>query len=170
MKGDVSLEELREKFRYEPETGRLYRKADLRIGFDASRPVGTPWGSGYLRVQIRTKDIAVHKIAWALYYGEFPEGRLDHIDRNRQNNRISNLRAVTATENNWNVGVRGRINAKGVGQIKGSRKYRANIIHFRKRIFLGSFETIDEAAHAYNKAAIQLQGEFAVLNPIGQDK
>jgi hypothetical protein len=49
-------------------------------------------------------------------------------------------------------------------------KYQANIKYQKKQMNLGTYETIDEAAHAYNKKAIELFGEFAVLNPIGEDK
>jgi len=62
------------------------------------------------------------------------------------------------------------VQAKGVYRHKRDGKYYAKIRVKGETIHLGVFETIDEAAHAYNKAAIKFHGEFACINPIGTDK
>ena len=88
------LEVLQNKFDYNPETGILtYR--------DTQRPAGYTNGRGWLRVKIAGKHYKVHRIAWKMHYGEDPANglQMDHINRQRSDNRICNLRVVTAKEN-----------------------------------------------------------------------
>jgi hypothetical protein len=97
------LEVLQEKFDYNPETGTLSRKSNNTIA-------GYPTQRGWLRVKVGDTHYRVHRIAWKMFYGEDPPAKLeiDHINRNRADNRISNLRVVTRSENALNSGQRGR--------------------------------------------------------------
>jgi hypothetical protein len=96
-------------------------------------------------------------------------GRLvDHTDRNTLNNQRYNLRVATYTQNNYNTGLRSnnRTGYKGVQFDTRTRKFIATIIYERHKTRLGYFDTPEEAALAYNDAAIRLFGEFAYLNQI----
>jgi len=88
------LEVLQKKFDYDPETGTLTRRP-------TGKTVGHPTERGWLRVKINNTDYRVHRIVWKMYYGEDPPVGLeiDHINRNKVDNRISNLRVVTHKEN-----------------------------------------------------------------------
>lgn len=87
----------------------------------------------------------------------------DHIDHNGLNNQKSNLRNCTTGENNCNVGKSYKVNYIGVTYNRG--KYiNANITVNGKTIRLGTFKTEEEAAHAYDDAALKYHGEFANLN------
>ena len=94
---------------------------------------------------------------------------VDHINGDPLDNRRENLRVCSNSANQHNQGLnkRNTTGYKGVCFYKKSGKYRAQIKHQMARHFLGEFRTPEEAAHAYNKAAIRLHGDFAVLNPVG---
>jgi len=91
---------------------------------------------------------------------------VDHIDRNGLNNRKSNMRSATKAQNNMNRGVHGDNTSgfKGVAFSKRDKKWRARIQLKYRTIYLGVFTSKEGAALAYDKAAKELFGEFAVLN------
>lgn len=166
-----SIQQLRDYFRYDPDTGHIYLRKPAGKISDITKPAGsTKNDSGYIQISGFGKNLRAQRVAWALYYGEWPKFRIDHEDRDKTNNRISNLRLATGSQNVANSVARSRVGVKGVRLVRGSNRYSAQItVNYRKK-HLGTFDHIDEAAHAYNKAAIEHFGEFACLNPIGQDK
>jgi hypothetical protein len=92
--------------------------------------------------------------------------QVDHINMNTLDNRKENLRLCNMSENQRNVPKRSfnRSGYKGVSFHKVSQKWRSRITINSKTIYLGIFETKEDAALAYNKAAIKYHGEFARLN------
>jgi hypothetical protein len=166
----LPIEEIRSKYLYDPETGRIYLRDSGKASFDLKPAFIEKDYRGYLRLRIMRKHVSAHRLAWALHHGNWPEGPIDHIDRNRSNIRIENLRLATVTENSANRSLQGAVPAKGVHWHKKQQTYMAQIKVAGVTRYLGRFSNLDEAAHAYNKAAIEVQGEFALLNPIGQDK
>lgn len=91
---------------------------------------------------------------------------VDHINRNSLDNRKANLRFASDAQNTWNRGldVRNRSGLKGVWFRKSANRYDAALTHRGKRIALGSFRNAEDAALAYDAAAIYLRGPFAVTN------
>lgn len=103
--------------------------------------------------------LAMHR----LVAGATPGLQVDHRDRDGLNNRRSNLRLCTNAQNQWNrVKVRGGSQYKGVNRC--GRKWRAVIRVDGQQVHLGYFRVEEEAAKAYDAAAVQLFGEFARLN------
>lgn len=92
--------------------------------------------------------------------------QIDHINRNRLDNRKANLRIVTASQNSRNMGIKSDNSTgyKGVQFIADHGKYRARIRTDSGRVSLGHFKTALEAAHAYDKAAKLYHGVYAFLN------
>jgi len=117
---------------------------------------------GYAEATINGKRTLLHR------YLMKPEGRkeVDHINNDRLDNRRINLRIATRAENARNVS-RGKSNTsgyKGVHHIKGLNSYRAVIWVDNKRVHLGYFKSIEDAAKAYNEAAEKYHGDYAKLN------
>lgn len=73
---------------------------------DYPKALGSYDKDGYLIIKIRSRQFKAHRLAWFLYYGHFPSREIDHINRNRSDNRICNLREVNRTENVHNVTIK----------------------------------------------------------------
>lgn len=115
-------------------------------------------GKGYHHGTVDYVCLRKHRVVWALCYGSWPEGQLDHIDGDRRNNTPSNLRVVTGSENHRNT-KRPKHNTSGVagvGWYKPYGKWRAYIAaEGRKHVHLGFFATKEEAVDARRAAEIK---------------
>lgn len=113
---------------------------------------------GYIIISIGYKNYKAHRLAWLCTYGELPSSMLDHINGNRSDNRIENLRQVTNCVNQRNV-VAANSNSKsglrGAAWSKSVKKWRAQIKVNGKDVSLGYFDTKEEAHEAYMKAKRQ---------------
>ena len=144
------------RFYVSPNHGVITWKDGRRVG----KVAGSIDSSGYLQVKLEGTPVLVHRIIYYLYHNSFPE-QIDHIDRNRLNNRISNLRPATNMTNQHNAGMK-KNNTSGVtGVHYKNGKWQARIQCNRKRIQLGTFETIEEASKAYQKGKEIYHGKTA---------
>lgn len=97
-RNDLTAAEVRRQVSYDPITGKFERLTINR------RPISdVPNGSGYLRVSIYGVSYKAHRLAWLHHYGEWPSNTIDHINGNRTDNRIANLRDVPHAENQLNL-------------------------------------------------------------------
>ena len=109
-------------------------------------------GNGYIGGKCQGKPLLAHRVIWALHYGSWPKGQIDHINRIKTDNRIVNLRDVSASENNRNMPMSIRNSSGAVGVSFEKNRYRARIYVSGKLLDLGGYKTFDEAYFARKNA------------------
>lgn len=148
----TTVELLREMFRYEPVSGHLIWKAGKRVGKRAGSQQGK---GGYRHVRVGDKYMYEHRIAMLLTLGEIPEDiQIDHVNHDKGDNRLANLRFTTHTQNGRNV-KKISTNTTGVTGVtfcKLTGKYQAQIHMNGKCKYLGQYDTLEEAATARAEA------------------
>lgn len=147
---NFSFEEINNLLSLDPETGFLYWKQPGR-GRQLGKPAGTIDRRGYVTLTINYKRVRAHNLVWLLWTGTWPEQELDHIDHNPSNNRPSNLRDCSASENNFNRKCTNRFGCPGIFQVK--KKFRA----MHNTTLLGFFETPEQAVAARRNFERKLQ-------------
>lgn len=161
--------EVREMFSYDSNTGYLIRKK--WVHGCRENIVGNMAGGlnarGYLRISIRKKRYYSHRLVWLYVHGALPEHDLDHINGNKSDNRIDNLRYCTQAENQQNRTGLQKNNTSGhpgVYWYDPNHKWSGKICIKRKIIHLGYFDTIEEAIAA-RKAAKKIYHQFNPIDP-----
>jgi hypothetical protein len=155
----VTPEDFRAAFQYNPETGDLYRK--LKIG--GIRKINfKKYRSSRSRVRLNYTLYEVTHIIWMIVHGKFPDNEIDHINRNCEDNRLSNLREATHQQNNRNRGLSQNSSSgiTGVSWSKAHNRWRAHITVNHRFIHLGLFSSADEAVSARKKAETLYFKEF----------
>lgn len=161
-------EQLRQLLDYDPDTGALTwrvrtpdmfapnsRSADHRCSNWNSRFAGksafqSVRTNGYLYGTVLDRCFQAHRVIWAMTKGKWPLHDIDHINHDRADNRIVNLREVTRSDNLRNISLRSN-NSSGVNGVywnKARSKWQAYIRHGGKARHLGLFKTLDEAKAA----------------------
>jgi hypothetical protein len=134
-----------ELLEYNEETGKFSRRSH--------KPCGSINTHGYVVIYIKGKQQYGHRLAWLYMHGQWPTDEVDHINGNRSDNRIINLRVVGKTINLQNIHEARKDSLIGLKGVKKHRlRFQARIRAFGKDHFLGSFKTADEAHMAYVEA------------------
>lgn len=168
MKNLAPVEFIRSVMDFNPDTGKFLWKprTDVNQVWN-SRYAGTPaldtmLTIGYMSGTLLRKRYLAHRVAWAYYYGSWPESEIDHINMVRHDNRISNLRPASKSENMCNRGKQSNNTSgfKGVSFHKATGKWDARICVNNNKKFIGLFETPKLAHDAYCQKAKELHKEF----------
>ena len=160
LSSPLSVEECRRLFSYDASTGLVLRRE--RSGQLPAGSVAGCRAKDYWYVRVCGKKVLAHRLVWALYYGEWPDKPIDHINMDRHDNRIVNLRLASVTENNRNRPRQSNNTSgyKGVTFHKSSQKYQAKIMADKVCHSLGYYHSARDAADAYCRAAKALHGDF----------
>ena len=171
-------EEIRVRFNYEPLTGKLtwaYRDESIKqnvyfnetVAGKLAGKVYTHYKDGYKNERVsldifgKKVSLTTARVCWLVQTGDWPEFTIDHINGDSSDNRWVNLRDVTQAVNNHNKnGYKIRANKDFKGIKKRGNRYHTTV----KGKHLGSYATPEEAARVYDKKALELWGERAVLN------
>jgi hypothetical protein len=160
-----SPKELRELFRYDPETGIVRWKYDspkrCRNAHKSGDVVGTITAQGYLAVNIRYMPYLLHRIIWAIVRGRWPRRQIDHRNMIRTDNRWINLRRASNSQNSMNRGAQSnnKSGLKGVTTHPDGGFF-ARITRNGVKYYLGYFATAMEAKAIYDDAAKRLHREY----------
>jgi hypothetical protein len=160
MKNTISIETINKLFEYK--NGFLYRKITRNSHAFAGEIAGTLHKNGYRYVSIDKKNYLEHRLIFALHYGFYPD-TVDHIDLNKSNNLIENLRQATHQQNCYNRPIR-KDNKSGSAGICWNNQYKKWVVRITtngKRLYLGKFINLDEAKKVVKTAKLNFHGEFA---------
>lgn len=153
--------DISEYLSYHPESGEF----TWLITTGSRGKVGTVAGNvdaqGYVVIEFRGRRYKAHRLAWWFRFGAWPREFIDHVDGDKSNNSLSNLREATRSQNMMNRPAYGVGRLKGASYCKITKKYVARIRCDGKRYSLGYFPTAEEAHAAYMDVAFRLHGEFA---------
>jgi len=161
----ITQSELKKLLRYDSNSGKFYslvQRGPLIVGSEA----GSLNSEGYIILGIYGYSSAAHRLAWLYMTGSMPADQIDHINGDRSDNKFSNLRECSTSENQHNrkLGPKNRSGFKGVCWKKKIEKWAASATHNGKPIHIGYFTDPKEAAAEYDKVSLELFGEFALTN------
>lgn len=151
----ITQTELKELLHYDQDTGVFTWKK-------SNKKAGSLTYSKYVRIVIKNKAYYAHRLVWLFVYGHLPK-MIDHINHNRSDNRLCNLREATDTQNNCNLRIRkdNTSGIKGVSWFARDKNWRARIQINGKSIHIGYFDKISSAKEAIYKARAKYHGDFA---------
>ena len=142
---------LKELLEYNATTG-VFTHRTGRRNCKAGQMAGCKHGNGYLKISIDGKQYYAHHVAWAYANGEWPSNDIDHINGDRSDNRLVNIRLALRKENCQNLRA-AKSNSQtgflGVYLVKETGKFMASLKKGRKRIRVGGFETPEKAHQCY---------------------
>ena len=143
---------VREYLSYQPDTGKVIWKKRLARCIHEGLEAGTNVGDGYRRIQMRGLHLRTHRVVWFLNYGTWPKDQIDHINGDRQDNRIENLREASLRENQQNQLCHRNGKLLGANYNKKGKVWMSEIRTDGVRRYLGQFPTKEEAHLAYMEA------------------
>jgi hypothetical protein len=154
----ITADEVRALFDYNPVTGEFIRFIGIP-GASAGVVKGCIRPDGYGQISVNRKRELTHRLVWLWVHGYLPY-QIDHIDGDKLNNRIDNLREATTSQNHGNTvkSIRNKSGFKGVRQR--NKRWAASIKILGVATYIGTYATPEEAHAAYCAKAREIHGEF----------
>lgn len=157
---DITAEQVREYFDYDHSTGELIWKKEPGGAKRFGTFAGTLDNQGYIAVRFKGTIHRAHRLVWLWVHGDWPDGQVDHINQQKTDNRIENLRVVSNAENRQNTSARG---CTFMGDKPRKKPWKAELTVDGVRHLLGYYATETEAKIAYYAAKREMH-PFAVVN------
>lgn len=157
----LNVEQVRDILDYCPASGIFRWREPLNARLRRGSEAGVDTKFGYRAIQLYGKKHYMHRLAWLHHYGSWPNGQIDHKDRNRKNNAIENLRVVTATQNRVNAPARrdNSTGTRGVSFHKVASKF-AVVLGGKTRRYYGLYSTLEEAVVVRDREALKRYGKY----------
>lgn len=162
MTNELTQEMLKRILHYDPDTGIFTRLVSVSNNAQQSSVAGNKNPRGYRRIRIEGKEYLEHRLVWLYVHGYMPPHEIDHINRVRNDNRLSNLRLATRKINCTNTGMMSN-NSSGVKGVTGSKSRKkwqaqigANTKEKRRNIYIGTYDNLSDAKLAREIAEIFL--------------
>ena len=142
----LTQKRLKELLHYDPDTGVFTWKVRTCNNVQVGDLAGGLSKAGYHRISVNKKRMYSHRLAWLYCYGYLPEAEVDHINRNKSDNRIVNLREASRQCNNRNASMH-KTNTSGIMGVTERRgdSWIAQISVDNKNKYLGYSKSFDEA-------------------------
>jgi len=162
MEPNMSLSQAMLNDLYEYKDGQLFYKKSPVWKIAVGSKAGSLNKDGYIKVSIDQKKIFAHRVIFLMHHGYLPE-EVDHINGNRSDNRIENLRASTKVENHYNEKIRSnnKSGVKGVSWHKASQKWQVIVTACKRKISMGLFNDFELAELVAHEARAKFHGKFA---------
>ncbi len=160
----ITQARLHEIFDYDAHTGNLVWKVATARRIKVGDVAGCTKEQGYRTIRLDGRSHLAHRLVWMWHHGEWPKHEIDHIDRDPANNRIENLRDVSSSINQLNR--RYRSNKTGLaGVAENGNQFMAQLNIFGKPVYLGTFDTPEEAHHVFKRVHFDLHGKHSKYAP-----
>lgn len=153
----LTYQRLVEVLNYDARTGVFTWRVATNLHIVVGSVAGCTVGRGYIQIRVDKRNYQAHRMAWLYVHGVWPTGSIDHIDGDKENNRIANLRDVSHAQNMQNQHRPHKNNRTGaLGVYPNGRGFTACIKVNKKRIGLGTYKTVAEASAVYQAAKAKL--------------
>lgn len=154
----ITQSELKEVLSYDEMTGQFVWIKSTSDRIKVGDEAGAIRPDGYRSIQVNGKRTMAHRWAWLYVFGNFPDCEIDHINGNRSDNRLVNLRLATSKQNkeNTRLKINNTSGHRGVSWDASREKWLAHVVHNRKFHNIGRFDDIDDAVKAVKEARNQL--------------
>lgn len=155
------IELLKSALNFDPQTGIFTWKRQLASNCIIGHEAGYINSCGYRDISLNGVAYKAHRLAWFITYGTWPD-LIDHIDTDKANNAISNLREATTSENSRNQSTNSRniSGSRGVSWHSRTRKWRVKIRREGIEYYGGSYRSLADAEKASERLCRELHGEF----------